>query len=77
MTTLFPGISPARESDERFIAPANEVAAGKYDDMLDHRGREAEANLPPGYRFDREKGEAVRHDPAPADQPIPIDRSQP
>lgn len=75
MTAIVPRRLSARESDEHLIALANEIAAGKYDDMLDQMGREAEANLPPGYRFDWEKGEVVRTDPAQANRAIPTDRS--
>lgn len=75
VTAIVPRRLSARESDEHLIALANEIAAGEYDDILDQMGREAEANLPPGYRFDWEKGEVVRTDPAPADRPTPTDRS--
>ena len=74
MTAIVPRRLSARESDEHLIALANEIAEGKYDDMLDQMGREAETNLPPGYRFDWEKGEVVRTDPAPAARRLPIDR---
>lgn len=74
VTAIVPRRLSARESDEQLIALAKEIAAGKYDDMLDQMGREAEANLPAGYRFDWEKGEVVCTDPALADQPVPISR---